>query len=283
MYLVSEEGCKIYTHKILLSFYSSMIGDIFKSFPADMVGISVPVSSVSLSMLIKVLTTGSVIAPEKMDLVEVSLAAEVLGVVMKDIQINLPTKSLGGKSNKEQENRNVVDVISTMVPTAEDDHIKCNMEEDLEFVIDGAPEVDYPGDGINILEVSLSQVEVADSSIKKVKRKPIKSYAIDNESTDEACKVCGISFSSKRDLTKHMNILHTEKNLRPFLCDICDKGFLHSSSLNSQKLVHTAGKSFECEFCDFAAVQKGNLKTHKLRRHKDILNTNSQVNDNETK
>jgi len=282
MYLVSEEGCKIYTHRILLSFYSSTIRDIFKSFPADMVGISVPVSSVSLTMLIKVLTTGSVIAPEKMHLVEVSLAAEVLGVVMKDSQIDLPTKSLGGKSNREQENRNVVDVISTMVPTAEDDHMKCNMEE-LEFVIDGAPEVEYPGDGINILEVSLSQVEVADSPIKKVKRKQIKSYAIDNESTDEACKVCGISFSSKRDLTKHMNILHTEKNPRPFLCDICDKGFLHPGSLNSHKLVHTAGKSYKCEFCDFAAVQKGNLKAHKLRRHKDILNSNTQVNDNKTK
>ena len=221
----------------------------------------------------QVLTTGSVIAPEKMHLTELSLAAEVLGVVMKDRQIDLTTKSLGGKNNRVQKNRNVVDVISTMVPTAEDDIIKCNMEEDLEFVIDGAPEVDYPGDGINILEVSLSQVEVADSPIKKVKRKQIKSNAIDIESTDEACKVCGLSFSSKRDLTKHMIIIHTEKNPRPFLCDICEKGFLHSSSLNSHKLVHTAGKSYECEFCDYAAVQKGNLKTHKLRRHKETLDT----------
>ena len=40
--------------RILLSLYSSKVRDIIKSFPLDMIGISVPASSVSLGMLLKV-------------------------------------------------------------------------------------------------------------------------------------------------------------------------------------------------------------------------------------
>eukprot|EP00092_Neocalanus_flemingeri_P000544 GFUD01000578.1.p1 GENE.GFUD01000578.1~~GFUD01000578.1.p1 ORF type:complete len:324 (+),score=102.93 GFUD01000578.1:51-1022(+) len=270
MYLVSEDGCKIYTHRILLSLYSKLVSGILKSFPTDIVGISVSASSVSLAMLLKVLTTGAVIALDEMDLKEVGLAAEVLGVDLKNLNIGFQKKGLKRKTSQVQKKKNAVEIISKIEPS-DDDVTNCNMEESIEFVIDGTAEAEYPEDGINLLEVSLS--EVVDSPVKKkIKRKSTKSTVDDEDFnlSGEQCKVCRKRFPSKANLDKHMNILHSkEKTI--YKCEICEKICPSSSRLSSHKLLHTSEKTFKCEFCDYAALQKGNLKTHKLKRHKETV------------
>eukprot|EP00092_Neocalanus_flemingeri_P007542 GFUD01008140.1.p1 GENE.GFUD01008140.1~~GFUD01008140.1.p1 ORF type:complete len:304 (-),score=91.93 GFUD01008140.1:149-1060(-) len=270
MYLVSEDGCKIYTHRIFLSLYSRLVSDILKSFPTDIVGISVSASSVSLAMLLKVLSNGTVIALDEMDLKEVGLAAEVLGIELKNLNIGFQKKGLTRKTSKVQKKKNAVEIISKSEPS-DDDVTNCNMEESIEFVIDGTAEAEYPEDGINLLEVSLS--EVVDSPVKnKIKRKSTKSTVDDEDFnlSGEQCKICRKRFPSKANLDKHMNILHSkEKTI--YECEICEKICPSSSRLSSHKLLHTSEKTFKCEFCDYSALQKGNLKTHKLKRHKETV------------
>eukprot|EP00092_Neocalanus_flemingeri_P007543 GFUD01008141.1.p1 GENE.GFUD01008141.1~~GFUD01008141.1.p1 ORF type:complete len:306 (-),score=94.59 GFUD01008141.1:146-1063(-) len=272
MYLVSEDGCKIYTHRIFLSLYSKLVSNILKSFPTDIVGISVPASSVSLAMLLKVLTTGAVIALEEMDLKEVGLAAEVLGVDLKNLNIGFQKKGLNRKTSQVRKKKNAMEIMSKIEPSYDDD-TNCTMEESesIEFVIDGTAEAEYPEDGINLLEVSLS--EVIDSPVKKkIKRMSTKSTVNDEDFnvSGEQCKVCRKRFPSKANLDKHMNILHSkEKTI--YKCEICEKICPSSSRLSSHKLLHTSEKTFKCEFCDYAALQKGNLKTHNLKHHKDTF------------
>merc|ERR1712142_728245 len=55
-------------------------------------------------------------------------------------------------------------------------------------------------------------------------------------------------------------------------CDVCGKG-VSSRSLKNHKLLHT-GEVHKCEFCEYTAVQKGNLKTHRMKLHKDLLEKN---------
>jgi len=255
MFLVSEEGHKIYTQRTLLSFYSSKVRDFIKSFPQDIIGISVPASSASLAMLLKVLTTGSVISSQKMDLMDVATAAEVLGVVLKNKQIgfeNLGCRNLSIKSEN---------YIYSLVE-AIDDLEKTNIEEDCsEFLPDGTTEVDYEED-TEVLEVSLS--EVLDSPIK-IETKP----SFENDKEMEICKLSGESLL-KKNLVKHVEINNLKQKL--FKCDSCDKSFSTSSGLRNHKPVHK-GKTCKCDLCDFATIQKINLKVHKLRRHKDHPST----------
>ena len=52
---------------------------------------------------------------------------------------------------------------------------------------------------------------------------------------------------------------------------MCEKGFSVPVSWKRQKLLHSVGATFTCEYCDYSAVQKGNIKTHQLKLHKDLL------------
>jgi len=101
VYLVSKEGVKVYTQRILLSFYSKMVGEMLEENKDDLAGLSIPASSSSLTMMLKVLVSGSVIGRNKDDLLEVGQAAEALGIVLNDRQIGYrksnATKGVVGK------------------------------------------------------------------------------------------------------------------------------------------------------------------------------------------
>jgi len=230
MFLVSEEGSKIYTQRILLSFYSSKVHDIIESFPRDMIGISVPASSVSIAMLLKVLTTGSVIASQKMDLMDVGLAAEVLGVVLKNKQIGFEVKNLAVEIQVSRDNSNFEEEISQLVHVACNDLVLTNMdEESSDILIGGSSELDYPK-GTEVLEISLS--EVKDSPVKKIEMESTSSVGNDKER--ETCEVCGKSLL-KKNLVRHMEV-HEDVRQKTFKCNI----------------------------------QKVNLKVHKMKRHQDM-------------
>merc|ERR1712096_198559 len=84
---------------------------------------------------------------------------------------------------------------------------------------------------------------------------------------DKTCGRCGERFSSAGKLKLHMNV---HKDDKPYKCDVCEKGFSGPASLKNHKLLHT-GETFKCEYCDYSAVQKGNLKTHRLKVHRNML------------
>merc|ERR1711915_215913 len=61
----------------------------------------------------------------------------------------------------------------------------------------------------------------------------------------------------------------------------CDKEFASSTGLKTHKLLHTKEKMFKCEVCDYANVQKGNLKTHRLNRHRELIENQESLDKNE--
>jgi len=164
VYLVSKEGVKVYTQRIILCFYSKMVGMLVESNKDDLVGISVPASSTSLTMMLKVLVSGSVIGNNKENLLEVGHAAEALGITLNDRQIGYRRKTQGGQTGQQM--------------------------------------------GV----------------------------------VKETVEISGRKASA-------------------------------SASLKNHKLLHT-GEVHKCEYCEYTAVQKGNLKTHRLKLHKDLLEQN---------
>jgi len=90
VYIISEEGHKIYTQKVLVSFYSSTLSNIFtSSSDNDIPGITIPATSNSIVNLLKVLATGIAITKNKAELVEVSNTAEAMGITMGNWQIGV--------------------------------------------------------------------------------------------------------------------------------------------------------------------------------------------------
>ena len=100
VHLVSTEGHKIFSHKVLLSFYSSHLQQLlnepvvmFSSQPAT---ISVPASAATIAILLKMLVTGKSGTSQREILGEVREAARALGINMKNCFVDGKKSSSSG-------------------------------------------------------------------------------------------------------------------------------------------------------------------------------------------
>ena len=75
------------------------------------------------------------------------------------------------------------------------------------------------------------------------------------------CEVCGVKFTLKNNLAKHMN-RHTQKKI--WKCEHCKKTFLQRDQLIAHLIVHKGDKPFPCEVCGKAFARKTNLKEHMI-------------------
>ena len=82
------------------------------------------------------------------------------------------------------------------------------------------------------------------------------------------CGKCTKSFLTQKKLRKHM-LSHMELTNK---CDVCEKSFLNMGALTLHKNIHLDQKPFKCESCGKDFSQKGNLKTHMLRHHGQVMN-----------
>merc|ERR1719186_575879 len=91
VYIISEEGHKIFTQKLLISFYSKTLSSFLSSCSSDsdIPGVSIPAPSTSIVNLLKVLATGIAITKTKVDLLDVSKTAEAMGIEMENSQIGV--------------------------------------------------------------------------------------------------------------------------------------------------------------------------------------------------
>ena len=63
--------------------------------------------------------------------------------------------------------------------------------------------------------------------------------------------------------------MHKRRHLdiRPFVCEYCDKRFVTNANLNEHIRTHTGEKPFKCDHCDYAGTQSGNLRKHINNKH----------------
>ncbi|XP_055625770.1 zinc finger protein 572-like [Toxorhynchites rutilus septentrionalis] len=78
-------------------------------------------------------------------------------------------------------------------------------------------------------------------------------------SASKKCPICGITSTS---MVVHMR---THTKIRPFVCEICSKGFYTSNKLRSHiSSVHHKERNFRCEICGKAFSMKKTLNAHMM-------------------
>ena len=79
--IITEEGNKIFTQRLLLYLYSPMMAGVLADLSSSVASaISLPVSSRSLLNLLNVLTSGVAVSDDTQDLVDIGSAAKIIGI-----------------------------------------------------------------------------------------------------------------------------------------------------------------------------------------------------------
>merc|ERR1711983_254733 len=242
--LLTEEGEKVLTQRMFLSFFSKTIRQMCSGISSpDLISISVPASKTSLERLLEVLLTGSVITNSRENLVEVAECADCLGIDLTDIQI-------GVKEEKKQTEKKIVK--------------KARKKK-----------VPNGGGSKNIKKEDLSsditdQEIIGDNDVKKEVPDGASDMNADTEdktTREKACTLCGKTFSNNSGLKQHAIVHSGEK---PFKCDLCDKAFGQKGALLNHTVLHADEKPFKCSFCDKEFTQKGNMNTHMMKVHNEV-------------
>jgi len=293
IYLVSDEGHKIFTQKILLYFYSNTLGTILDSLPPSTTtpGISVSASSSSISNLLKLLTTGQAASNNKDTLVNVQEAAKALGINLGNCLME--GKKTPGLTTIIRKLPAKTDVIASTSPT------NLSVFRSRESGIGGISKWN------TVITAKNKIIQVpgpAEVNTKNVINEETKENDEEESFLGElklACEFCGAVFASKRNLKRHKLNKHPNANANGasklqcnncdrefysehklnkhalqhtnrYSCDQCDKSFQSSSTLKNHKNIHLDEKPFKCEICDKEFTQAGNLKTHKIKHHGDV-------------
>ena len=78
------------------------------------------------------------------------------------------------------------------------------------------------------------------------------------------CTYCDYSTPKRFLLSRHMK-RHSDE--RPFMCNICEKGFIHSSELQSHMNTHTGIKKYKCKHCVSSFMTSGEVVRHTRYKH----------------
>eukprot|EP00092_Neocalanus_flemingeri_P025566 GFUD01027717.1.p1 GENE.GFUD01027717.1~~GFUD01027717.1.p1 ORF type:complete len:410 (-),score=93.53 GFUD01027717.1:38-1267(-) len=277
IYIVSDEGHKIFTQKILLYFYSNTLGKILDSLPpsTSIPGISVSASSSSVSNLMKILTTGRAASNNKDTLVNVKEAAKALG-------INLGNCSLEAKKKPGTTvlQKLLPKTEATVSPKTEATVSPANLSvfRNREPSIAGMAKWNT----VIIAKNKVTQIP-ANFNSKNVISEETK---VDDENEiDEVklpCEYCSKVFTGKRNLRRHKQRKHQigskikkgsleistvkiekpedEDNASEFQCQQCDEGFKSERKLSKHSRKHT--NRFTCDQCEKTFVNSSSLKNH---------------------
>ncbi|XP_017091330.2 zinc finger protein weckle [Drosophila bipectinata] len=80
------------------------------------------------------------------------------------------------------------------------------------------------------------------------------------EKQDNCCPHCNKNFTTVGTLKRHIEGVH--KQIKPYECALCGKGFKYLTGLKEHKLVHTDDCPFECPVCRRRFKNKARLKIH---------------------
>lgn len=93
---------------------------------------------------------------------------------------------------------------------------------------------------------------------------------IENQNIDPQrpfiCDICSKGFRLKHHLVVHLKTHTSEKN---YQCEVCSKTFAQSSHLNIHLKVHSGEKAFPCNYCTKRFLHRGDVHRH-LLTHREL-------------
>ncbi|XP_034059923.1 zinc finger protein Helios [Gymnodraco acuticeps] len=91
------------------------------------------------------------------------------------------------------------------------------------------------------------------------------------------CNQCGVSFTQKGNLLRHIK-LHTGE--KPFKCPFCSYACRRRDALSGHLRTHSVGKPHKCNFCGRSYKQRTSLEEHKERCHNYLQGIGLDLNAN---
>ncbi|XP_048835341.1 zinc finger protein Helios isoform X2 [Brienomyrus brachyistius] len=91
------------------------------------------------------------------------------------------------------------------------------------------------------------------------------------------CGQCGVSFTQKGNLLRHIK-LHTGE--KPFKCPFCSYACRRRDALTGHLRTHSVGKPHKCNYCGRSYKQRASLEEHKERCHNYLQNISMDPSSN---
>ncbi|KAF7216033.1 zinc finger protein Helios [Nothobranchius furzeri] len=91
------------------------------------------------------------------------------------------------------------------------------------------------------------------------------------------CNQCGVSFTQKGNLLRHIK-LHTGE--KPFKCPFCSYACRRRDALTGHLRTHAVGKPHKCNYCGRSYKQRTSLEEHKERCHSYLQGINLDLSTN---
>ncbi|KAG9348722.1 hypothetical protein JZ751_029039 [Albula glossodonta] len=91
------------------------------------------------------------------------------------------------------------------------------------------------------------------------------------------CSQCGVAFTQKGNLLRHIK-LHTGE--KPFKCPFCSYACRRRDALTGHLRTHSVGKPHKCNYCGRSYKQRTSLEEHKERCHNYLQSVNMDSTPN---
>ena len=255
LWLVSSEGFSLPTHTSLITLHSPLLKALLSSSSSLEFScsnsLSVPVPALPLSLLLTLLSEGSVSHSLPYNPLEVLEAAELLGI---DIDIHVVDKAEQTPSPVESEAG-----LGSFLKPDEDSKLDVNLDETMEMEADGTFECktcDYT------------------TTRKGNMRNHNKVHSSNNPLYK--CPSGGCMFKTKRKSHMQTHDEAKHKGLR-FDCNLCDYQTAYRKDLGRHiEGKHKSGTSafaWPCEICNFKGFDISELKIHINIRHNKLPKT----------
>ena len=260
MFLMSSDGDKIYTQRILIQFYSPLLSDMLEADLKEDVGISVPATTNTLVNLMKVLTTGIAVTKLREDLDEIANIANIIGIDFENWQIGAKRKRTEKVVGKEEEvkssHKRGVDKVPIIKTEKEKDYDKTpaakNTNLDLEKALSSLHKKSSTCNFCGKICERKDKLKIHIGSHFKLRTRN--------------CQDCGLSFKNQEQMDDHFPLVHHKINRNTSHQDDTSKSvadFLKERPIELPNILSALDKnSKECILCGYNKVPPSKLKKH---------------------
>jgi len=276
--LVPEDGQFVLAHSLLLSMHSSTLRTLMSSISSSSstrFSVSVPVSSVSLSGLLQLLSTGFVIGNSRKEVELVQETALVLGMKL-DWQI--------GYKRIKVEKKDFTDYSQNYIDIRGNNSLKEEEGEEVEFSCEVCGKR-YAHIGHLKRHMANTEGEIfscTECPQKFHEKRRLSKHVESNHGNGEdawyQCQECPQKLVDIVKLEKHIEIKHgnmdDDESVGPFVCQECSEQFEKKNELRIHLRSHIV-KSLACSECDKTFSRRDKLNIHLKNKHMGtVLNIN---------